>query len=122
MVEDATVTIWDDDAPVFSISNAPNITESANAELRFPLTALVSPNTSISIYYTLAESTESGDGNFIASGEEGSGKSQTVDFRSDSKNSHLVIPIDSDVMEEGSSTVTVTWKHNRVIYPMLTIT
>ena len=106
--EDALATIWDDDAPVISISNAPNITESANAELRFPLTALVSPDTSITIYYTLAESTESGDGNFIASDQEGSGKSQTVDFSSGRTDGHLVIPIESDTMEEGSSAVTVT--------------
>ena len=105
---DALATIWDDDAPVISISNASNITESANAELRFPLTALVSPDSSISIYYTLAESTQSGDGNFIASGGEGSGKSQLVDFSSGSKSGHLVIPIESDSNEEGSSEITVT--------------
>ena len=106
--EDSTATIWDDDAPVISISNAPNVTELANAELRFPLTTLVSPNKSISIYYTLAESTQSGDGDFIASGGEGSGKSQSVDFSSGSKTSHLVIEIDSDDDSEGSSMVTVT--------------
>ena len=106
--EDATATIWDDDAPVISIANAPNISESANAELRFPLTALASPDSSISIYYTLAESTESGDGNFIIAGNEGGGKSQSVDFSSGSKASYLVIEIDSDDDTEGSSMVTVT--------------
>ena len=106
--EDAMVLIWDDDAPVISISNAPNITESANTELRFPLAALVSPDASITIYYTLAESTESGDGNFVASGEEGSGKFQTVDFSGDRKDSYLVIPIESDTKEEGGSVITVT--------------
>ena len=106
--EDATATIWDDDAPVISISNAPNITELADAELRFPLTALVSPNKSISIYYTLEESDQSGDGDFIVGGDEGSGKFQSVDFSGGSKASHLVIEIDSDDDSEGSSMVTVT--------------
>ena len=106
--EDALVTIWDDDAPVISIGNAPNLTESANAELRFPLTALVSPNKSISIYYTLEESDQSGDGDFIVGGDEGSGKFQSIDFSGGSKASHLVIEIDSDDDSEGSSIVTVT--------------
>ena len=108
--EDALATIWDDDAPVISISNAPNITESANAELRFPLTALVSPNQNISIYYTLAESAQSGDGDFIAAGDKGSGKSQTVDFSGDNKKSHLVIEINTDEESEGNSIITVTLK------------
>ena len=106
--EDATATIWDDDAPAISIGNAPNITESVNTELRFPLTALASPDAIISIYYTLAESTQSGDGDFIASGDEGSGKSQSVDFSGGSKDGDLVIEIDSDEESEGSSVITVT--------------
>ena len=56
--ENATAAIWDDDAPVISISNAPNLTELTDSELRFPLTTLVSLNKSILIYYTLEESTE----------------------------------------------------------------
>ena len=62
----ATVTIWDDDAPMIFIDNAPNITELTNAELRFPLTASVSPNQHISIYYTLEESIGNDEGDFIA--------------------------------------------------------
>ena len=105
--ENATARIWDDDAPVISISNAPNITELVDTELRFPINALVSPNSSISIYYTLTESSQSNNGDFIAAGEEGSGKSQLVDFGDGSKGGYLVIPIDSDDKAEGDSVVTL---------------
>ena len=92
----ARATIWDDDAPVIAIENALNITELVNAELRFPLTALVSPNKIISIYYTLAESSGIGVGDFIASDDEGSGKFQLVDFSRGRSDRHLIIPIESD--------------------------
>ena len=107
-------TIWDNDAPEISIGDAtaPQITEAADAEIRFPLTALVSPNDSIDIYYTLTESTEVGDGDFIDVNEESSDatnpKSKSVDFSESKTTTDLVIPIASDDLAEGSSTITLT--------------
>ena len=111
---DATATILDDDAPVISIGNAPTVSELVNANIRFPLTALVSPNASINLRYTLTESTNSGDGNFIedagagGTGEEGTGKTKSIDFSNGKTKAELVIPIVSDDLVEGNSTVTVT--------------
>ena len=104
----------DDDAPVISIGNAPTVSELVIANIKFPLTALVSPNASINLHYTLTESTNSGDGNFVedagpgGTGEEGTGKTKSIDFSNGKTKAELVIPIESDDLVEGNSTVTVT--------------
>ena len=103
------VSILDDDAPVISIGDAATtfVTEGTDTEIRFPLTALVSPNDMIDIYYTLEETTYD-DGDFIADSETGF-KNKEIDFSSDSTSSHLVIPIvAADDVTESSSRVTVT--------------
>ena len=105
--ENAYATIWDDDAPVVSIGNATNVTESSTAELSFPLTALVAISSSIDVYYTLAENPASGDSGFIAGSETGSGLFKSVNFNN-TTSGNLVIPIEDDEVVEGDSTVTVT--------------
>ena len=67
--KNALAKIWDDDAPVISIANAPSVVESDTAEVRFPITALVSPNKSINVKYELRE-VNAATGDFIT--EEGS--------------------------------------------------
>ena len=104
----ATVTIWDDDAPILMVLDATAIKESDNAELRFPLFASVSPNTSIDIYYELVERTEIGDGDFILDSRQGTGKMQSVDFTGNKRLSSLNIPVESDTNPEGGSIITVT--------------
>ena len=107
-------TIWDNDAPEMTIgeATATQITEATGAEVRFPLTALVSPNDSIDIYYTLTESTEVGDGDFIDTNEESADatnpKSKSIDFSNGTTTADIVIPIVSDDLSEGSSTITLT--------------
>ena len=61
----ATVTIWDDDAPELQISSNGNVNESAESAT-FSVLARVSPNRSFSVNYSVAESSEAGDGDFIA--------------------------------------------------------
>ena len=100
--------IWDDDAPIISIGDAPAVVESDDAEIRFPLTALVSPNTSINVYYELIESSGTEIGDFIEPEEEGTGKFKSVSFANNATTGVLVIPIDSDEVQERGSTVTVT--------------
>ena len=108
------ITIWDNDAPEISIgdASATQITETSGAEVRFPLTTLVSPNDSIDIYYTLTESTEVGDGDFINANDESSDptnpKSKSIDFSGSKTTADFVIPIAPDDLAEGSSTITLT--------------
>ena len=104
----AMATIRDDDAPFISIANAPAVIEAADATLRFPITAELSPNSSIDVYYELVESTGSDVGDFIALSEEGVGKSKSVDFTNNATSSTLIIPINADDVPEADSTVTVT--------------
>ena len=101
-------TIWDDDAPIISIDDAPAAVESDNAEIRFPVTALVSPNTAIRVYYELVESSGTEIGDFIEPEEEGTGKFKSVSFANNATSGVLAIPIDSDEVQERGSTVTVT--------------
>ena len=106
---EAIATIHDDDAPVMTIkSPLTATTEVTGAKVRFPVTALVSPNRSISIYYTLTEST--GGGDFIAPSEESATTplSKSVDFSENSTTGDLLIPINVDNTPENDSMITVT--------------
>ena len=73
---------------------------------------MASPNDTIDIHYTLAESTEVGDGDFIDANEESSDhtnpKSKSIDFTNGKTTADLVIPIVSDDLAEGNSTITLT--------------
>ena len=100
-------TIHDDNAPVITIANAGTFTEWTNSRIEFPLTALVSPNSGFHIKYTVAETTST-NGNFIDDSLEGSGKDQVVEFRNGNTSAILFVPITSDEIIEGSSTVSVT--------------
>ena len=100
-------TIHDDDAPVITIANAGTFTEWTDSEISFPLTALVSPNQSFSIKYTIAEST-SKDGDFIDDALEKSGNTQLVNFNGGKTSTTLTVPIVSDEVKEVNSVVSVT--------------
>ena len=107
--QDATVTIWDDDAPVLSIGDVTDTTVESDTKILFPLTALVSPGKSIDVIYQVTESTTN-SGDFIANSIENpvSPLEQAVDFSDGSKTKNLEIPIESDTTPERASTVTVT--------------
>ena len=105
-------TIWDDDEPTISIANAPTVTESHTNQIRFPLTALVSPNGPIDIYYSVSIALQSPyqgtSDDIIADSDIGLNKMQTVDFSDGATSANLVIPIGNDEDEEGDIIVTVT--------------
>ena len=98
-------TIYDDEVPAISIADAGTYTERSDSVINFPLTALVSPNKSITIKYTIAET---GSGNFIDDALEVPDNEQQVDFSGGNKGAILTVPIVSDDVSEGDSTVTVT--------------
>ena len=98
-------TIWDDDAPEITIADAPPVTEAASANIDFPITARVSPNKPIDVYYTLTGTRAS---DFLASNEIGTGKSKSVNFSNNSTSGTLSIPIVNDEVDEEGVTVTVT--------------
>ena len=98
-------TIYDDEVPAISIADAGTYTERSDSTINFLLTALVSPNKSITIKYTIAET---GSGNFIDDALEVPDNEQQVDFSGGNKGAILTVPIVSDDVSEGDSTVTVT--------------
>ena len=107
--EVATATIWDNDAPELLISSNGNVNES-DQRAEFSVLARVSPNRSFSVNYSVLESTEAGNGDFIADADEGSGKSATLDFtegRIIAKDPIAITWVD-DGTAEGNSMVTVT--------------
>ena len=109
-------TIWDDDTPEISVSSANPVVEATGAQIEFPVTALISPNKPINIYYTLSESDiDSPDtpdtrpsGDFIDDAIEVTGNMQSVDFSDDATSGTLVIPIVPDTDIEKDTLVTIT--------------
>ena len=97
------LTVWDDDAPELKITAGDPVAEAEGAVANFVISAEVSPDDSIMVRYDLAESQ-----NFIAN--EGTGKTTSLDFSSDTKEVMLPISItnDSDTETNGSITVTLT--------------
>ena len=49
-------TIYDDDAPEITINSAQQVVEAVNVQIEFPITAKVSPNKEIDVYYIVSES------------------------------------------------------------------
>ena len=104
-------TILDDDAPELSIqpvSSTLEVIEASNAELVFPVRTAVSPNDSITVFYTVSQATIQSDGStlpngdFIAPLQGNQNRSQTLDFSGNKTSANLSIPIvNDDVKEKG---------------------
>ena len=96
------ITVYDDDAPELSISAVtPTITEGANVTADFLVSAVVSPNKMITVRYDLAESQD-----FIDN--EGTDKTEILDFSGGSKEETLSITTANDTTNEIDGTITVT--------------
>ena len=81
-VVEGFITILDDDAPELNIANGDPITEAEDAVATFTISAKISPDRPVTIYYSVLEtSPNNGDGDFIADDEEGD-KSIVFDFSS----------------------------------------
>ena len=83
------ITVWDDDAPELKVTAGNSITEADNISANFVISAEVSPNDFVMVRYTLAESED-----FIDN--EGADKVAHLDFRNNSKEATLSIPIIND--------------------------
>ena len=101
------VTIWDDDAPELLIKSAGDVTEGASANVEFTIEARVIPESPITLYYNVEESTGIIDGDFIVHGEEGDKEKPNINFAGSSEVT-LLIPLNDDPNSEGDSTLTVT--------------
>ena len=99
--DSATITVTDDDAPVLNIRSGGQVVEAINATADFVVSTLVSPDSSLTVYYNLSESHS-----FIAN--EGTGLSSSLDFTNGKTEATLEIPITSDDQVENNGTVTVT--------------
>ena len=102
--EAATAVIWDDDAPELLIADGPSIVEMAGRFANFPISAPISPNRSITVYYTLSQQ-GSGNGNFLANEGE---FSDQLDFTGGKMIATLSIPIDADQTLEDNGEIKVT--------------
>ena len=102
---EGVITILDDDAPELSIAGAGEVSETTGAMATFTVSARVSPNDSINVYYTVTESS-AGDGDFIATGDEGD-QDTMLNFSSNATSASLTVPITPDDISEASSTVSV---------------
>ena len=104
---EGTITILDDDAPELEIEGVESVTEAENVEATFRVSANVSPNEHVRIYYTVSEvSEDNGSGDFLSETEEGI-KNRELDFRSDATSVSFTIPIVSDAISENNSTISV---------------
>ena len=101
--ETATATIWDDDAPELSIADGPTVTEGPNRMAKFPVTALVSPNKSMTLSIRVSK-LDQGNGNFLATT---GATTATVDFSNQATNGTLSIPISSDDVIEDNGIIRV---------------
>ena len=106
------ITVLDDNAPELSISAVGPVTEADNAVARFMVTAEVSPNKPVRVYYLVSE-TSSGDGDFIVPLEEGN-QDELLDFSSSVKGVELTVPIANDTDKETNGTVSVALRTDQV--------
>ena len=99
----AEATIWDDDAPELIIEGLHAITEAPNQTADFKVTARVSPDKRLELFYTVSQPS-SGNGNFV----ETIGPDQAMlDFRNNSSSDTLSIPIVSDLFIEDDGVIRV---------------
>ena len=83
----AEATIWDDDAPELFIEGVHAVTEAPNQTANFKVSARVSPNKMLELYYTVSQP-GTGNGNFV----ETIGPDQAIlDFRNISSSDTLSI-------------------------------
>ena len=99
------ITIYDDDAPELKIEGGDSVLGAAGAVAKYTVSAAVSPNKQITIYYTVSESSE-GDGSFLASTETGP-KNKTLNFSSGVKSVEFTIPLVGDDIPEDSAVISV---------------
>ena len=99
---EGVITILDDDAPELSIAGVGAVTEADGAMAMFTVTAKVSPNDMITVYYTASDDT--GGADFLDS--EGADNTM-LDFRSGETEAILMIAIASDTNEEGHGSISV---------------
>ena len=102
-VTEGEIKILDDDVPELTITGQNSVTEDDNETVDYLISAVFSPNSNITVRYNLSESSD-----FIASTEEGTGKTETLDFRNGVKEAVLSIPVSNDNDNEITGTVSVT--------------
>ena len=102
---EGVISILDDDAPELTISGASEQVDEAVATANFVISAVVSPNKNVTIYYNLAES-----GNLIDTEENsaGIGKTAMLDFTDGKTEATLAIKIATDTLDEENGTIKVT--------------
>ena len=102
----AMATIWDDDAPELKILDGKAAVEGSpgsSVTADFIVMAEVIPNRTITVQYNITESED-----FVASANEGMGKTASIIFGPGSKTATLPIPIESDDQQDDQGTITVT--------------
>ena len=102
---EGVITIWDDDAPELEINGGESVTEAVNAVATFTVSAEVSPNKPVTIFYTVSEDVI-GDAGFLLTATEGN-KSRELDFRSGKTEVEFTIPLTSDSVSEPNGVVSV---------------
>ena len=103
---EGTKTIFDDDAPELEIVGVNSVTEAAGAVAMFRVSAEVSPNKPVTIYYTVSEGVSGNEG-FLLTAEEGN-KNKELNFSSGVKSVEFSIPLVSDTTPEANGAVSVT--------------
>ena len=98
------VTIYDDDAPELTIAGGDPVTEADGAMATFTVSAKVSPNDRITVYYTVSD--DAGDADFLALSAEGP-KYTTLDFSSGKLEANFMIAIENDMMVEDNGSISV---------------
>ena len=108
--QEATVIVYDDDAPELTIKSDGDVTEGVSSHVSF--TVSLHPGTSIDgtyvLYYNMVESS-TGNGDFIAANN--GDKQEPIDFRNKTK-VQLSFAVENDSDIEANSTVTVTLRNH----------
>ena len=102
-VVEGVITIFDDEAPELKITAGSPVTETDNATADFTISARISPDDEITVYYNAVESQD-----FIASEDKGNGKTAELDFSDGAKQATLSIDIVEDTDVELAGTISVT--------------
>ena len=104
---EGVITILDDDAPELSIVSVnESIDEADNVFAEFRISARVSPDDNVKIYYDLVETGSVLKNNDILN--TGTRKTVELDFTNEKTEETLSIEIDNDDNDEKNSTITVT--------------
>ena len=95
------ITILDDDAPELKIAAGNPKTEATGVSADFIVSAEVSPDDHVTVWYNLTESQ-----NFLDN--EGDALTQSLDFTNEATEATLAVPLVSDDTAEDNGTVTIT--------------